>query len=120
MLDALWTDPWGPAPLVPHIATRWVEGGPRAQNAIRGFLRVPAGEAFPEHEHLGDEEMVILQGFAVVDDGRVYGPGETIVMKTGSSHGFTALPGAADLVYFAVVHEGVRAFGQEVRHTDGD
>lgn len=118
LLDALWTDPWEPAPLVPHVSTRWVAGGPRARGAIRGFLRVPAGLAFPEHEHLGDEEMVILQGYAVVDDGRVYGPGETLAMKAGSAHAFAAMEGAADLVYFAVAHEGVRAYGVDIRHTD--
>ncbi|MEY4577744.1 MAG: hypothetical protein RL701_2447, partial [Pseudomonadota bacterium] len=47
---------------LPGIEFFWVDGGPRVANAVRGFLRVAAGAHFPDHEHLGDEHVLVLQG----------------------------------------------------------
>jgi quercetin dioxygenase-like cupin family protein len=98
---------------LPGISFLWVEGGPRVADAVRGFVRVRAGLAFPEHEHLGDEITLVLQGgFQDLDRQQVVRPGELDRMPTGTSHGFVALDGGADLLKLAVVHKGLRAMGR--------
>ncbi len=103
---------------VPNTEARWVDGGPNAQNAIRGFVRVHAGHHFPVHSHLGEETTLILQGRVRFDDGRELGPGEMLTMVAGASHSFEALPGGTDLLYFVVAREGVVLGGEEIRHRD--
>jgi putative transcriptional regulator len=99
---------------LPGISFLWVDGGPRVAAAVRGFVRVSAGQEFPEHEHLGDEITLVLQGgFEDVERGRVFRPGEIDRMPPGTSHGFRALPGGPDLVKLAVVQTGLRALGQD-------
>lgn len=98
---------------LPGISFLWVEGGPRVADAVRGFVRVRAGMAFPDHEHLGDEITLILQGgFEDASRARVFRPGEIDRMPPGTSHAFTALADGPDLVKLAVVHGGLRALGQ--------
>jgi len=118
LLDAVWTDPWEPGP-APGARTRWVGGGPAVQGCIRGFLTLPAGSPFPEHEHLGHEQVLVLQGHIVEGDGRVFGPGSLAEMPAGSRHAFHALAGGTDLLYFTVIREGVRVGDAELRHRDG-
>jgi quercetin dioxygenase-like cupin family protein len=99
---------------LPGISFLWVEGGPRVAVALRGFVRVDAGQEFPEHEHLGDEIVLVLQGgFEDVARGRVFRPGDIDRMPTGTSHGFRALPDGPDLLKLAVVQTGLRALGQD-------
>ena len=99
---------------LPGISFLWVEGGPSVANAVRGFVRVAAGQEFPDHEHLGDETVLVLQGgFEDVQRGKVFLPGDVDKMPTGTNHGFRALPGGPDLVKLAVVQTGLRAMGQE-------
>lgn len=99
---------------LPGISFLWVEGGPSVANAVRGFVRVAAGQDFPEHEHLGDETVLVLQGgFEDVQRGKVFRPGDVDTMPTGTSHAFRALPNGPDLVKLAVVQTGLRALGQE-------
>lgn len=95
---------------LPGVSLFWVEGGPSLANAVRGFVRVEAGRDFPEHEHLGDETVLVLQG-RYVDSatGQVFGPGELACMPAGSSHGFHVPAGGPDLLKLAVVHLGLRA-----------
>ncbi|HRE91677.1 MAG TPA: cupin domain-containing protein, partial [Myxococcota bacterium] len=89
---------WEPLP-IPGATTLWVEGGPRAAACIRGFVRIPAGAAFPHHTHAGDEQVLVLEG-CMVDDtsGREFHPGEVSSMAAGSSHEYHALAGATDLL----------------------
>ena len=51
-------DNWYDSPIEP-IRLYDLEGGPKVQAAIRGFVSMPAGSAFPEHEHLGTEHLVV-------------------------------------------------------------
>ncbi len=95
---------------LPGVSFCWVEGGPALANAVRGFVRVQHGVVFPEHEHFGDETVLILQG-SYVDSvtGEVFRPGDSARMSPGSSHGFRVPEGGPDLLQLAVVHKGLRA-----------
>lgn len=99
---------------LPGISFLWVEGGPRVAAAVRGFVRVQAGTEFPDHEHLGDERVLVLQGgFEDLQRGRVFRPGDADLMPAGTSHAYRALADGPDLVKLAVVQTGLRALGQE-------
>lgn len=96
-----WID--GPIPrcrLYPCIAA----GAPR--DAIRTLVLMESGSHFPEHEHLGDETVLILQGSLLHQDGKVSRPGEVLQMPKGTSHGFD-VPEGLDLIYLAVVDHGI-------------
>jgi len=97
---------------LPGVSFLWVQGGPRVANAIRGFMRVAAGCQFPEHEHLGQELALVLQGgFEDASRGLVFRPGDIDLMPPGTSHAFRALPDGPDLVQLAVTQIGLRALG---------
>ena len=83
-----------------------LKGKGEAASAIVGFVRIPAGTAFIEHEHLGPEKVFVLQG-RFKDGDTEYGPGDLATMPAGSSHSFDVLPGAP-LVYLLVLHGGLR------------
>jgi len=94
---------------MPGVEFFWVEGGPRVANAVRGFLRVAAGTTFPEHEHLGEETVLVLQGaFTEPGSGRTVRAGETDVLSAQSSHTFHAPPDGPDLLMLQVTAVGVR------------
>lgn len=100
---------WEPG-FLPELRLCHVRGGAKVANAVTGFVQLTAEQVFPEHEHLGEESVLVLQGrFRDGDD--VYGPGAVVVLPPGSSHSFTALPGP-DLLYLAVVQAGVRVGDQ--------
>ncbi len=107
---------WVPGPL-PEIGLYHIEGGPRVADAITGFVRLPQNAVFPEHRHLGDEEVLVIQG-SFVDGvtGAVHRPGEVVHMPAGSAHDFQARPGPA-LVYLVVVRDGVQ-IGELVMRAD--
>lgn len=106
-LDRVWdpTTPWEVA--IGQTRTWWIPGGPRVQNAIRGFVHMPAGEHFPVHRHLGDEQMLILQGHAIFDDGTRRSPGDLVSASIEIEHSFTADPRGLDLLLFVVTFGGV-------------
>jgi quercetin dioxygenase-like cupin family protein len=99
---------------LPGVSLLWVDGGPSLANAVRGFVRVEAGCEFPEHEHLGEETVLVLQGrYVDSGTGEVFGPGDLARMPAGSSHGFRVPKGGPDLLKLAVVQVGLRA-GEKV------
>lgn len=104
--------------LFPGMDALWVDGGPGAANCIRGFARLRAGEAFPEHDHLGVETQLVLEGAMLVSDGRVVRPGEVIRSEPGTSHSYRAAPGGPDLLFFVVVAEGITLPDGDLRHRD--
>jgi len=106
---------WEPG-FVPGMELIHVEGGEKVANAITGFARLPAGSHFPEHEHLGDELVLIIQGYCREGDETV-GPGSVIARPAGSAHSFDVLAGGTDLLYLAVVQEGLRV-GELVLRAD--
>lgn len=85
----------------------WVEGGPRAATAIRGFVHVRAGERLPDHTHLGFEHVFILQGHALTSTGSELGPGDHETVAPGDAHSVLALAGGTDLLLFTVAYEGI-------------
>ena len=89
----------------------WVDGGPALAGAISGFVRFGAGLSFPEHTHLGDEIVLVLQG-SFVDhfDGSVVRAGEEVHRPAGSTHGYTVRPGP-DLLYLTVLDKGLEVGG---------
>jgi quercetin dioxygenase-like cupin family protein len=96
---------------LPGISFFWVEGGPRVAGAVRGFVRVDAGHDFPEHEHLGDEVILVLQGgFEDAARGLSFHAGDIDRMPQGTAHAFRALPGVK-LLKLSVVQTGLRALG---------
>jgi len=103
-------EPFEPGPFPDRdIELRHITGGPRVANAITGFVRVGSGAVFPHHEHLGEEHVLILQGHCVeAGSAVVAGPGQILTRPAGSAHEISALPGATDLLYLAVVYTGVK------------
>jgi putative transcriptional regulator len=102
---------------VPGVDLYHVEGGPAVANAITGFVRMSAGADFPEHTHLGDEVVLVIQGsFQDGASGRVHRAGEAVHMPEGTAHGFRVRPGPA-LVYLVVLQEGLK-IGDMVRRAD--
>ena len=93
--------------LFPGMHALWVEGGPAAANCIRGFARLDAGAAFPEHEHVGDEATLVLEGVMLESGGAVVRPGETIVMPAGTAHYYRAAPDGPDLLFFVVAKTAI-------------
>jgi quercetin dioxygenase-like cupin family protein len=107
---------WVPGPL-PDVSLYHVQGGPRVADAITGFVRLPQNAVFPEHRHLGDEAVLVVQG-SFVDGvtGAIHRPGDVVHMPAGSAHDFRARPGPA-LVYLVVVRDGVQ-IGDVVMRAD--
>jgi hypothetical protein len=98
---------------LPGISFYWCEGGPAVANAVRGFVRVAAGTHFPEHEHIGDEIVLVLQGsFVDTTRGLAFAAGDSDVMKAGTSHAYYVPEGGPDLLKLSVTQEGLRALGQ--------
>lgn len=108
---------WQAEPGLTGMDAVWVEGGPAVRNCIRGFVRLKASHSFPEHAHLGQETTLVLQGRLKLDDGRVFGPGDVYVAEADAVHSLEALEGP-DLLYFVVVHQGIRIGSTEILHRD--
>jgi anti-sigma factor ChrR (cupin superfamily) len=56
------------------------------------------GARHPRHRHLGDENILVLQG-AIKDERGVYGPGQICRSLGGSSHSEQAMPGQDCICY---------------------
>jgi hypothetical protein len=98
---------------LPGIELLPAPGGPSVQNALRGFVRVRAGVEFPQHEHLGDEAVMIMQGYyADGGTGQVFGPGDVPHHAERSQHCFRVLADGPDLLGLVVAQGGLRAEGQ--------
>jgi len=103
----------------PPARAFWVPGGPSVAHCVRGFVRIPAGEAFPEHEHLGEERGLVLAG-AFVDTalGRTLGPGDSFTMPEGSHHQPVVLEDGVDLLMLVVVRGGYKVGDQVLAPRD--
>jgi quercetin dioxygenase-like cupin family protein len=99
--DALAWEPAGPGIGIQHLSV-----GPAYANTVVGLVRVAAGHPFPRHEHLGDEQVLVLQGGYEDESGEVYRAGDLVPGHAGAQHAFRALEGE-ELVYLAIVKEGV-------------
>jgi quercetin dioxygenase-like cupin family protein len=93
----------------PGIALLPVPCGPNAGFVYTGFIKVEAGVAFPQHEHLGEELTYVLQGaFEEDSQGLRFGPGEPARMAAGTRHGFRVPPDGPHLVGLVTLRTGFR------------
>jgi len=99
------TTSWDPGP-APGIDLLHFEGGPRVRDAVTGFVRHAPGTTFPEHDHVGGERVLVLQGAFEDADGTVYRSGEVAERGPCSPHSYRAV-GPLPLVTMAVVQGGV-------------
>ena len=84
------------------------------------MIRMDPGASYPEHEHLGPEEVLILAGGYRDDDGEHHA-GSYLRYPVGSRHAPVALGDPHALVsmdnpaciLFAVAHAGVRLVAQD-------
>lgn len=102
---------WEPSPF-PATRLYHLQGGPTLANAIVGFIEIQPGTRFPDHKHLGDEVVLVLQGSLQDEDGSIARTGDEVPKAAGTSHYFTVLDGPP-LIYLTVTMEGV-AFGELV------
>jgi hypothetical protein len=89
------------------VAEEWMEGpdvgisvlpvaaGPRVQTALASLVRLPPGVTLSEHEHVGREQLLVLEGGFADSLSHVVWPGETLEMAVGTSHSMWGLPGPA-------------------------
>lgn len=83
-----------------------LEGGSATMQAVCGFVRIKPGATFPEHQHVGVETVLVLQGSFRDTLGSTVHAGTEVEMAGGTSHGLLALPGP-DLIYLARIFDGV-------------
>jgi hypothetical protein len=100
--------------LLPGISLLPAPPGTHAHGALRGFVRVRAGVEFPEHSHLGDEAVMIMQGYYTDNvTGDIFGPGDVPRHAVGTQHSFRVFEDGPDLLGLVVAFGGLRAQGQE-------
>tara|TARA_R110002096_G_scaffold42143_4_gene113673 strand:- start:101761 stop:102411 length:651 start_codon:yes stop_codon:yes gene_type:complete len=102
---------WAEGP-VDHCRLFPCEAGTTLRNVIRTLVLMESGSTFPDHEHLGDEHILVLQGSLLDEDGQLYRPGDKIHMAEGTHHSFK-VPEGLDLIYFNVLHRGLQ-IGEQV------
>lgn len=105
-------DPWVPGPSE-GVELFHIDGGPRVEDAIVGFIKIGSGGEFPHHKHLGTERVFVLQGSFQDSSGTVHGLGDLVVEPPGSEHDFHVCDGP-ELIYLVVVEEGIEMFGMTI------
>lgn len=106
------------APELPGVEFYWLEGGPKTRGCVRGFVRVDQSAELPDHGHLGEENILVLQGVYIDDSGRRLHPGEVLSSPKDSTHGFGVARGGADLLMLVVVRGGYEIAGQVILPRD--
>ena len=61
--------------------------------------RMEAGHTTTAHEHIGDEEFLVLEGELVDHDGYRYGPGDLVWLRSGTKHHSYSPDGCLIAVY---------------------
>jgi len=107
---------WEAGPF-PGLSLYHLPRSPELQDCIVGFVKLGAGLPFPEHDHHGEEIVMVVQGTIHDSGGRSLGIGEICRMPEGTSHQFSA--GAqCDLVYLAIVRNGISVGGHFIGPDD--
>ncbi len=84
-------DPWQASGL-PGISLLHLQGGPNVATADNcGLVYLEPGTTFPEHQHLGEEWALVLQGQCIEHTGIISRPGDLVHKSTGSKHSFRVL-----------------------------
>jgi quercetin dioxygenase-like cupin family protein len=102
---------WSPSP-APNVLLVHLQGGPAVAHLDVGFVRVAAGTPFPQHRHIGDEHVLVLQGSYRDSTGPTVRTGDHAHMPSGSEHHYLAGP-ERDLIY-VVVFGGIEIDGVPV------
>ena len=83
-----------------------LEGGPALAGADVGLVEIPAGSAFPKHDHHGPEIVLVLQGgYTDLTSGETFHAGGVAKRDKGQPHELRALEGAPCV--YAVVNHGI-------------
>ena len=80
----------GPTPGVKLLP---VKGGPKVGEALAALVWLDRGAEFPEHPHLGLEQVLIIEGGYLDSGGAQFWRGELHVSQGGTSHSFRAVGG---------------------------
>jgi quercetin dioxygenase-like cupin family protein len=75
--------PWMPAP-APGARFKLLSAGPH-QDYLMMLIELAPGGGYPEHDHVGVEEMYVLTG-DLQTEGRSLGPGDFLHAEPGSHH----------------------------------
>ena len=119
MLDAIHEEGSWHTGQLPGVHLYDVDGGPKVENAITGFVRMAQGTPFPDHEHMGQETALIVQGSAIDSRGELWRVGDVVVMEPGTDHAFEARPGP-DLLFLVIVQRGLKVGGVEFGPSTND
>jgi anti-sigma factor ChrR (cupin superfamily) len=93
---------WVPGPL-PAVELFHFAGGARTGGADVGLVRMPPAFTFPRHDHVGTEEVLLLEGSYTDDGGRRWMAGMADRREPGQPHSYTTGP---EGVMFAIVLYG--------------
>lgn len=104
--------------MVPGVRFRDFHGGPAIGEAHGGLIRVQPGASFPEHEHVGDESMLLLQGEVEDDEGKRYGAGDLIESASGTRHALRCV--SEDEVIYAARVIALNFIGDDDDDDDDD
>jgi anti-sigma factor ChrR (cupin superfamily) len=66
-------------------------GGPRVASATCGLISIKPNTLFPRHRHRDEERVLVLQGRARENSGRLFQPGDLLISGPGSEHAFVTL-----------------------------
>ncbi len=80
------------------------KAGGEISEAHCGLIYLEPGTQITEHEHLGEEKMLVIQGEVTTSDGKTYLPGEVAISDEGTSH--TLKAGKDSVCIFAVIANG--------------
>ena len=96
---------WGPGVL--PGTTMWAVPTDREDIGIV-WLKMPAGMEFPHHEHLGTEEVLVVQGRYIDHRGVLHPPGTVLREDEASEHSFHIDAAGPDFICLAIVEGGIR------------
>ncbi len=107
---------WEPGP-APGVQLFHITGGPRVAQSITGFVRIEAGTPFPEHEHVGEERVLLMRGTLIDSEQGTLRPGALAIMPPDTAHHIAAGP-EEELLYLTVIDRGVRIGDMFIGHDD--
>ena len=100
---------------LPGVEFFWLPGGPKTEGAVRGFVRVDRQAELPPHVHLGEEQVLVMQG-TYVDSltGERFGPGEILTGDPAADHTFHVDAAGTHLLLLVVVMGGYEVAGMTI------
>ena len=102
---------------VPGVFSYDLPVGPAVADAVVGFVKLAPGAVFPDHEHMGDDTMLVVQGSCIDSHGTLMRRGDLMTMGEGTSHEFKAQPGP-DFIYLGIAKNGFKMFGEHIKPGD--